>query len=434
MTTHAERRNMNSDSRSDRGPKKPRDGSGSGSRGASRGGSSGRGGSIRGGSSQRDAGAGRGSGPGGGSSGGGWSRDGFDRKEGAGKNDQSSGGPRRDRKPPQRGTPDERARARYDRGQDRAAGAGSGPRRVYNDDKTATERRGRRADEVPKIEAPEIPEEVEFADLDKPTRARMRTLSKDNADDVGRHMVMVGALLDIDPELAYKHALVAVARGGRVDVVREAMALAAYATGRYAEALRELRTVRRLNGESENLALMADCERGLGRPERALALTQSDEAKGISPEASAELQIVAAGARLDLGQADAAVATLRAIEAPTPEVLERAEGALVDAYRAAGKEDQANALEQKLTKRALERGPEEPIELDTFVYDTATEEVVEDEFAPQTADADADVSPGKEPNANGANEEGGDSNAPGIVGDAAAPTAPRAAADPEEAA
>ena len=45
-------------------------------------------------------------------------------------------------------------------------------------------------------------------------------------------------------------------------------------TGRYAEALRELRTVRRLSGSSEHLPIMADCERGLGRPERALALAR----------------------------------------------------------------------------------------------------------------------------------------------------------------
>jgi phospholipid/cholesterol/gamma-HCH transport system ATP-binding protein len=90
---------------------------------------------------------------------------------------------------------------------------------------------------------PEIPEDVEFSMLDREVRARLRTLSKDNAWAVGRHLVMAGRLIDEDPELAYEHAQAAVRHGGRVDVVREAAGLAAYRTGRFAEALRELRTV-----------------------------------------------------------------------------------------------------------------------------------------------------------------------------------------------
>jgi tetratricopeptide (TPR) repeat protein len=121
---------------------------------------------------------------------------------------------------------------------------------------------------------------------------------------------MAGRLLDTDPERAYEHAQAAAHRGGRVDVVREAAGLAAYRTGRYAEALRELRTVRRLNGSSEHLAIMADCERGLGRPERAVALAGSPEAEDLDPESRIELAIVLSGARLDLGEVEAAIAAL----------------------------------------------------------------------------------------------------------------------------
>lgn len=121
---------------------------------------------------------------------------------------------------------------------------------------------------------------------------------------------MAGRLLDTFPELAYQHAQAAVRRAGRVDVVREAAGLAAYRTGRYAEALRELRTVRRLNGSSEHLAIMADCERGLGRPERALALAASPEAEGLEPDAAIELAIVVSGARLDMSEPEAAHAVL----------------------------------------------------------------------------------------------------------------------------
>ena len=167
-----------------------------------------------------------------------------------------------------------------------------------------------RPSDTERVVAPEIPPDVQFSDLDRSVRARLRTLSKENAEGVGQHLVMAGRLLDSDPELAYEHAQAAVRRAGRVDVVREAAGLAAYRTGRFAEALRELRTVRRLNGSSEHLAIMADCERGLGRPERALALAASAEAEGLDNEAAIELAIVASGARLDLGEPEAAHAAL----------------------------------------------------------------------------------------------------------------------------
>jgi tetratricopeptide (TPR) repeat protein len=184
-----------------------------------------------------------------------------------------------------------------------------------------------------------------FSDLDRSVRGRLRTLSKDNADGVGRHLVMVGLLLDTDPQLAYEHAQAAVRRAGRVDVVREAAGLAAYRTGRYAEALRELRTVRRLNGSSEHLAIMADCERGLGRPERALALSQEPEADTLDAESKIELAMVVSGARLDLGQAEAAVASLSTAEvrAATGLVSIRVAQARSTALEAAGRGDEAAA-------------------------------------------------------------------------------------------
>ena len=58
----------------------------------------------------------------------------------------------------------------------------------------------------------------------------------------------------------------------RVGVVREACGIAAYRTGRWAEALSELRAARRMTGRDDYLPIMADCERALGRPDRALAL------------------------------------------------------------------------------------------------------------------------------------------------------------------
>ena len=189
---------------------------------------------------------------------------------------------------------------------DAPRGSSAAPRREPNPD----DHRLSRPAEAERYVAPEIPEDVQFSDLDRAVRARLRTLSKDNAEGVGQHLVMAGRLLDAEPELSYAHAQAAVRRAGRVDVVREAAGLAAYRTGRYAEALRELRTVRRLNGSSEHLAIMADCERGLGRPERAIALAASEEAEGLESGAAIELAIVVSGARLDLGEPEAAHAAL----------------------------------------------------------------------------------------------------------------------------
>jgi tetratricopeptide (TPR) repeat protein len=203
--------------------------------------------------------------------------------------------------------------------------------------------------------------------LDRQVRARLRTLSKDNAEDVGRHMAMAGLVIDTDPELAYAHAQVAAARGGRVDVVRETAALAAYATGRYAEALREFRTVRRLNGSSEHLAIMADCERGLGRPERAIALASEPEASTVHPRTQVELQIVVAGARLDLGELEAALVTLTRIDTADADLLARIDAAKIPVLRALGRTDEADGLESAL--------PEEPEEddsdIDVVVFDVA---------------------------------------------------------------
>jgi hypothetical protein len=244
------------------------------------------------------------------------------------------------------------------------------------------------------VQGPEIPEDVVFSDLDRSVRGRLRTLSKDNADGVGRHLVMVGRLLDQDPELAYEHAQAAVRRAGRVDVVREAAGLAAYRTGRYAEALRELRTVRRLNGSSEHLPIMADCERGLGRPERALALAQEPEAATLDADGQTELAMVVSGARLDLGQAEAAVAALStpAVRASGGVLAVRVAQARATALEAAGRADDAAAELAGYSVEELASAAGDVEEEDEVVVfdleeesdeesDIADDEVAEDEVA-----------------------------------------------------
>ena len=129
-------------------------------------------------------------------------------------------------------------------------------------------------------------------------------------------------------------------------VIREAVGVAAYAAGEYATALTELRAAARISGSTEYLPMMADCERGLGRPERALALAASADASTLDRDGKVELLIVAAGARRDLGQPEAAVLTLQ-----VPALRSRARGewlarlryAYADALLEVGRTDEARS-------------------------------------------------------------------------------------------
>jgi tetratricopeptide (TPR) repeat protein len=142
----------------------------------------------------------------------------------------------------------------------------------------------------------------------------LTTLRAEAAESAAMHLVMVARLLDEDPEGAYAHAEAARRHGPRVAVIREALGIAAYHAGKYAEALAELRAARRISGNQEHWPLMADCERALGHPEKALQMAAAPEVAQLTRAARVEMRIVAAGARADLGQLDAAVVTLQSPE------------------------------------------------------------------------------------------------------------------------
>lgn len=149
-------------------------------------------------------------------------------------------------------------------------------------------------------------------ELDRSVHHQLRTLSKENAEGVAQHLVMVSALMEAeDYESAMAHAETAVRRAGRVPAAREALGMVAYRTGDFARALGEFRTVRRISGSDHLLPLMVDCERGLGRLERALDLAQSPESRRLPTEERVELAIVVSGIRRDLGQTDAALISLQ---------------------------------------------------------------------------------------------------------------------------
>ncbi|WP_076239862.1 tetratricopeptide repeat protein [Mycobacterium sp. NS-7484] len=206
----------------------------------------------------------------------------------------SNSGPRRPR--------DQRGRDQQGRGQRSGAPRVSGPGRARSAQPT---------DEAePRNDGPKLPADVEAKELAPDVRRELVTLDKTTADFVARHLVMAGKLLDEDPETALAHARSARNRAGRIAVVREAVGIAAYHSGDWAQALAELRAARRMGSKSALLPMIADCERGVGRPERALELARSDEAAALTGEDADELRIVTAGARSDLGQLEQALAIL----------------------------------------------------------------------------------------------------------------------------
>jgi tetratricopeptide (TPR) repeat protein len=178
---------------------------------------------------------------------------------------------------------------------------------------------------------PLIPEGVEASELDRIARNELKTLSKENADGVALHLVMAARLIDADPALAHQHAISAARRAGRIGVVRETLAITAYATGDYALALRELRTYRRITGRNDQLPMMVDSERGLGRPEKALEEGRSVPRSSLPVDVRVELAIAMSGARLDLGQNDQALAELEIPELD-PKTAFSYSPALFDAY------------------------------------------------------------------------------------------------------
>lgn len=195
----------------------------------------------------------------------------------------------------------------------------------------------------PRIVEPIIPDEVTGEELEKSARAELLSLSADNAKVVARHLVCVGLFIDSDPDRAFLHGMAAAHHAGRLAVARETAGYAAYRAGKFEIALRELRAAFRISGDVSTWPVMADCERGLGRPEKALEMAGSPEVSKLEKAEEIEMRIVAAGARRDLGQLDAAVTTLtcRELKTETAEWSVRLRYAYADALQAAGRAAEA---------------------------------------------------------------------------------------------
>ncbi|MFG3173314.1 hypothetical protein [Streptomyces sp. NPDC048200] len=175
-------------------------------------------------------------------------------------------------------------------------------------------------------------------------RQELQSLPKGLAEEVSRNLVMVARLIDEDPEGAYAYSRIALRLASRVAAVREAAGFAAYANQKFSEALAEFRAARRMTGSVELWPVMADCERGLGRPEKALEMAGAPEVQKLDKASQVEMRLVAAGARRDMDQLDAAIVTLQSPELASNSVQPwsaRLRYAYADALLAAGREGEA---------------------------------------------------------------------------------------------
>lgn len=264
------------------------------------------------------------------------SRRGGPGREGAGSRGRDGGS--RTSGGPQRGRGGAPSNDRRDTGRPTRGGA----------DRDREQRGGSRlAPRTPRLPEPRIPDGVTGKELDRSVHHQLRTLSKENAEGVAQHLVMVAALLEADEyDAAMAHAETAVRRAGRVPAAREALGMVAYRTGDFARALGEFRTVRRISGSDHLLPLMVDCERGLGRHDRALDLAQSPASRRLPMEERVELAIVVSGIRRDLGQTDAALVALQIPQLKKPN-QPRLAYAYADTLLGLGRADEAREWFQR---------------------------------------------------------------------------------------
>ncbi|MGV2900072.1 primosomal protein [Microbacterium sp. AGC62] len=310
--------------------------------------------------------------------GGGYNRDGAaPRREGGGYN-RDGGAPRRDSAPRRDGGDRDKSRSFPQRG-----GAGR-------------ERPAQAANERPRFDEPQIPDEITARDLNGGARNELKTLSKENAEHVARHLAMASKLIDEDPALAHEHALAASRRAGRIAIVRETLGITAYATGDFALALRELRTYRRISGKDDQIALMVDSERGIGRSDRALETGRAVDRSALETPVRVALAIAMSGARLDQGDLELALGELEIPELDPDRAFEWSPALF--AARAAvledlGRTDEAAFWAHRAEVAAEALGIDEAGDEEIFIEDSMIEgEFLDDEVAEPADEADeADV-------------------------------------------
>ena len=257
----------------------------------------------------------------------------------------------------------------------RGQGRGGNRNGRFDRDRLRGERRNSRPPQRNRVPEPELPEDVSAKDLDSAARMGLRALSRLNAENIARHLVMTQRLLETDPEVAYAHARYAASHAGRIAIVREAAGIAAYVAGLYSEALRELRAARRLSGmDTMYRAMEVDCERALGRPDAALRSAQNALQLDLEDDERAELAIVITGIYHDQGNDELALITIEDAIRNAPkdtETLRRLHSVRADRLEDLGRVREAEAIRERIYV------PEEP---EVELYD------IEEESAPELAE------------------------------------------------
>jgi len=215
---------------------------------------------------------------------------------------------------------------------------------------------------------------------------------------VARLLVAASQALESgDPDLALAYANEAKRLAGRVSVVREAVGVAAYSAGDFATALAELRAVRRMTGDQDYVPVMADCERGLGRPRKALELLAEVADAKLSDASRIEARIVEAGARRDLGQPEAALLLLQVPQLTarrTEEWLARLRYAYADTLAELGRTADARTWFERAAQvdpDGVTDAEERVAELDGITFDDSWDD---DEDQRDTEAASPEVEPG----------------------------------------
>ncbi|MEZ7898742.1 MAG: hypothetical protein QMB98_08020 [Flaviflexus sp.] len=155
--------------------------------------------------------------------------------------------------------------------------------------------------------------------------------------------------MDENPELAYEHAKAAYRRASRIDIVREALGLTAYANEKYGEALRELRTYRRMSGDLSHAYLEADCERGMGKPDRAVKYLEDIDIQELEPAAQVELALVVSGAYSDMIESETGLKLIETLKVDyfKDELRAPVEQVRYERLRELGRDEEASAVEAR---------------------------------------------------------------------------------------
>ena len=215
-----------------------------------------------------------------------------------------------------------------------------------------------------------MPEDVKPQDLEASARRELRALGRANAENVARHLIMLQRLLDTDPELAHQHARYVASHAGRVAVVRESAGIAAYLSGHYQEALRDIRAARRLSGLDLHRAIEADCERALGNLDRALKAAQGADPAQLDDQEEAEIAMVVSGIRHEMGQTELGLVVIEEailMFRGDRETLRRLHSVRADRLEELGRVEEAEAVRVRIGE-----GPQE-VEEEIEVYDVAQE-------------------------------------------------------------